>query len=243
MTNPSHQTTNRILADESVSQEMLDLLADGELSRDEQRELVARLEEAPERWKDCALAFMQHQALGQDLAGLKSFGDDAPAAEVQPVSRPRTWDAHRVGWSIALAASLLVAFMAGLLVGPGVEPNPPAPKGGMLASDESAQNAERPQKRGQEAPQPPVVYVGDVTLAGNSPQDRVRVPVLEGPGMEDLLRENPMPMPVEVRRMLEHFGHELRRERRFIPVELEDGRRVIIPVEEWEIRHRSPEYQ
>lgn len=53
---------------------VIDRLADGELSGDEYREALSIIEHQDEGWKQCALTFLETQALNRDLA---SFFDDA----------------------------------------------------------------------------------------------------------------------------------------------------------------------
>jgi hypothetical protein len=45
-------------------------LVDGVLSEDEYRQMLVKLEMRPELWRDCALAFLEDQALKKALAGL-----------------------------------------------------------------------------------------------------------------------------------------------------------------------------
>lgn len=101
----------------------LDRLVDGQLGDAEYRELLRQIDEDPDGWKQCALAFLQHQALQRELSELA--GDDhpwsdvvpaEPAALVKPVLRHRrTWQ----DWvrMVNIAASVAVALFAGITVG------------------------------------------------------------------------------------------------------------------------------
>lgn len=49
---------------------LLDELVNGSLSKERYRQVLLALESNPAKWRDCALAFLQEQALEEDLAGL-----------------------------------------------------------------------------------------------------------------------------------------------------------------------------
>jgi len=89
-----------------VDQEALDRLVDGEMSSDEQRELLRQLEAEPDGWRRCALAFVEGQSWGRELRGFVRDGQrdsqsSAPSRQ-QRYLRPLTTALF------ALAASLLV---------------------------------------------------------------------------------------------------------------------------------------
>lgn len=46
----------------------------------------------------------------------------------------------------------------------------------------------------------------------------------------------PSAVPDEVRRAFERLGHEVAQERRYVPYRLDDGRRVVVPVDQVEVR-------
>ena len=55
---------NRLI---NVTNEELDLLAEGELSAEKRRDLFRRLDEHPTQWKECALAVLETQAVRSSL--------------------------------------------------------------------------------------------------------------------------------------------------------------------------------
>ena len=64
----------------------LDLLVDGELDEPRRRELLARLEAAPEGWRRCALAFLEAQSFREALFGAKADAAPAVATRAAAVS-------------------------------------------------------------------------------------------------------------------------------------------------------------
>ena len=61
----------------------LDRLVDGELSAQEYRALLAALDEEPDSWRRCAMAFLEAQTLGQELCRLRerALHEIHPAAD------------------------------------------------------------------------------------------------------------------------------------------------------------------
>jgi hypothetical protein len=87
---------------------VLDRLVDGELNEAERREVLLLLEEAPEGWRRCALAFLENQAWGNALPSVAKELTTVPVVAKEP------WYRHPITtWATALAASLLFSFGIG----------------------------------------------------------------------------------------------------------------------------------
>lgn len=56
-----------------IDEQLLDELVSGSLSKEQYRQVLLALEANPAKWRDCALAFLQEQALEEDLAGLAKY--------------------------------------------------------------------------------------------------------------------------------------------------------------------------
>ena len=98
----------------TITDEELDLLAEGELSHAERAELFCRLDEHPARWKDCALAILEAQSLRKSLhEGLA----DQPIASTMPgISSQRSALPQSV-LRFSTAATVLFVLTAGALAG------------------------------------------------------------------------------------------------------------------------------
>ena len=100
----------------------IDLLVDGELSEDERRELLLRLEREPDAWRTCALALLEAETLRESLGGWADSETTAPqAAEDRAenvvvkstLSDTPTWLKRARPVVLAVTASLLVGFLVG----------------------------------------------------------------------------------------------------------------------------------
>src|SRR5688572_17851334 len=90
---------------------LFDRLVDGELSNDERRNLLQRLERAPEGWRRCALAFLEAQEWGRELRGVAHTAETLPQFDL--ASRAvgaRPWS--QSGWAALcmVAASFAIAL-------------------------------------------------------------------------------------------------------------------------------------
>jgi hypothetical protein len=236
------------------NQHLFDLLADNELNEHQRRELLARCEAQPEAWRDCALAFIEAQewssTLGRSPAAKSAATAPAviggqpseanteellPAAAARPVMvsrQPAFWN-HSATAGLAMAASLLLAFGLGAWMNPAPMRRLLSPDRPDFAIGSGGESEAGAIGRGRlpQSPRNVRLMVGGAT--GN---DEVQVPIVEGDGRDDdWWRRQPAAMPTEVRRALERQGHQVRERRRLVPFDLEDGRRVMVPVDQVDV--------
>jgi len=203
-------------------------LTDGELSPDEYRRLLASLDDEPDGWRQCALAFLEAQALTGELRGVRAALD--LRHDHRASASPRRID-RRDQWTfLAAAASFLLALGIGI-VGPRFLPL--IQNGGSLVT-----NTMPPAER-DNVPHETLRPIGNVQLVmddagGDSP--RRQVPVYEV--NSDLNRyfadERPALGP-ELIELLRQRGLRVDREQQYYPAPLEDGRQIIVPVEGYQI--------
>src|SRR4051794_18532172 len=101
---------------------LFDRLVDGELTQPERRSFLESLDQRPDGWRRCALAFLEAQSLGEELRLLARAQDRvilpkvthpvAPASKERSVHEPGR--ATGVQW-LAIAAGLVMAFGLGWL--------------------------------------------------------------------------------------------------------------------------------
>lgn len=212
---------------------LFDRLVDGELSPDERRTLLASLDARPEGWRRCALAFLESQAWKSEMKSLAA----KPAASIFTKIAAPSVPAKRTGirtaaqW-LAVAAGLLVAFKLG-----GLDRGAMAP----IAIDAPKPNehvATSPPATG--AIGPSTAKPGDALnlwVRDDAGQlQRVRVPLVDASTLgNEYGLEFQTGVPDEVRNRLQNHGYTVESKRQFAPMWLDNGRQMIVPVEDTKI--------
>ena len=206
----------------------IDRLVDGDCPEPDRRALLLRLESEPDGWRRCALAFLEDQAIRSALGGpALSVAPEQPAIPRQIAPVKSTVLVHR----LAVAAGLIAAtFAAGFAAG-GLRGRDPI----VVAQTDDPKD-----------PEPAVeaeVGIREVGWAimtggqdGKSPG--YRVPILAGPGIdEEWLKSQPATVPDYVRAQWEREGFQVAENRRLMSLNLDDGRKLAIPVENLQVQY------
>ncbi len=211
---------------------LFDRLIDGELSETEQRALLESLDSRPEGWRCSALAFLESQSWRNELRSIVA----KPQVEVKKTTAP-TSHAQRIKLRIAaqwlaMAAGLLVAFKLGALQsGPAATiTGGPAKTSEQLVSD--------PPAAGTIAPSP--VKPGDAlnlwVRDDGGQMRRVRVPLVDAKTLDQeygtIFQTG---VPDNVRNQLQDQGYAVQSKRRYAPLWLDNGRPMVVPVEDTKI--------
>ncbi len=272
------------MTDISFTQQ-LDRLVDGELRPEEYRQLLKQCEAEPERWRACALAFVEHQAWREALGELgtadaererikspdfsksqafESANESDFENDRQADSKPSadaSWRTFTSQQWVSLAASLILVFAFGMLAQRARTPQPPSAE--FLAGHQSSANVgdaasprlaekrklEREDAGGEEDVQgensplfaenarPAAKPLGSVTfvVSGNGqPPQRIETPVYEHNDYHAqwlVSEQRYKKLAQEARR----DGRRLRYRRDLLPVALENGGRLIFPIEQIEV--------
>jgi hypothetical protein len=219
-------------------QRLLDLLVDGELDEPRRREVLSWCQRDPEGWRRCALAFLEAQSWRQELgAAAQPSAVGLPARSESLKTRPlRFW----IG-PLAMAASFLLAFSLGLLwrgwaAGDARIADQRPLDSGQVASNQPAETTPRDQVAGgQGSALRPLTNVRLVVDGPQGAAQEIELPVVEGGSLDELLSGQGSAIPAEVQRALERLGHRVRQRRQLVPFDLEDGRRLIVPVDEIDV--------
>jgi len=224
----------------------IERLVDGELSGEPYRRLLASLDDEPGGWRRCALAFLEAQALGQELPMVRRTLEKAEVS-TEPASLETTPVPARseISW-LAIATSFLVAFGLGLI----------APRFFTRQSQEEmvAGNLQKPGETGPTLT--PASFdprnlrnIGNLQLVaddGASGETR-QVPVYESEqNLNDALTGSFQgalpPMGPDLIDLLRGHGYDVRHEQQYVPATLEDGRQMIVPLEGYQITPVSRRY-
>lgn len=213
-----------------ISEPWIDRLVDGELSADEYRLALQRLETQPDGWRQCALGFLEAQALRSELTELSQR--EPPRPTVQPVAAVvHPW--RRWGGSLAAcAASFALAFGLAREFLPA--PAPAHPTVDHVANRQESPAVAPASREPDHAPHTEKA-LGRYQLVVDGPggPQLVEVPVYaaDDPRAQFLL-EQPAPVAPELVRVLEETGNRVQQQRNWIPVSDADGRAVYFPVDE-----------
>jgi hypothetical protein len=211
---------------------LLERLVDGELTDAEYRRLLAHLDQRPDGWRRCAMAFLEDQAWGRELSGARRQLDE-PVVKASPKSRIRSaWNFGGI-LAMACAASFLLAYFVATSVmqfqNSRVVPTSDlltnaAPRGKSAPGQSAASNLENVN--------PPL---GAYEIAGDGSSNQIQMPILaaDDPRARLLMNEHAS-MPLEVMRDLQQSGYQVNRQRQWAVGE-DAGNSVMVPIEELEI--------
>ncbi len=218
-----------------------DLLVDDELTERQRRELVAGLDDEPGGWRRCALAFLEAQSWKKDLAAKKGTGvffRNGPKGGSHK-RLPSPFLRRRVLVSAAMVACFFVALVLGLRLqdawrSPGprtratatVPPNVVEPEAIEVPAPVSPSDA--PSERWQ-----------IVTVAGpDGTSESIRLPAVERDRIDrQWLDGIPTAIPEDVLQALQRTGHQVRRHRELVPLPMQDGRRLVVPVDQVDVHY------
>jgi hypothetical protein len=200
-------------------------LVDGELSREEYAALLNSLDQDPDGWRQCALAFLESQALAEEFGSVRRTLDRPPPSplEKQPTLATRDW--QRPLYLLAIAASFLAALSAGLV----------APRFFPTGEQEPSITGNfQPPSRHE------VLKVGDVRLVmdggDGQPIDAGRVPVYEaGQNLDELLQADQQAISPLLMEVFQRNGFEIQHQPQYVPAPLEDGRQLVVPLDGYQL--------
>jgi hypothetical protein len=219
----------------------LDRLVDGELSETDRRDLLLQLEREPEGWRRCALAFLEAQCWRQEL-GLMARSPERTSTQPAPDKASPRFNGPAMQWAawrqrLATALSMGACFLIALALGRGWS-------GGSAHGPGTSQVEMVTQPIGL-GEAPTVARPADkwevVTLAADSPEGNsqtVNIPAVRRDAVdENLLQQAPDAIPPGVQRVLEQAGHRVQQQRQIVPIQMDSGHRLMVPVNQVEIHY------
>lgn len=227
----------------------IDLLVDGELDDTRRRELLLRLENTPGAWRRCALAFLEAQSWRQGVGAMLTEPSPASPALVsvavagEPVTSHSFWSSSW-GNLLAVAASFGIAFALGAWYRSGDGANKAQDAGAVAivnpATSVPASNVAA--SAADSIPEDYVTLLVDGVADGESNQMQLPVRAWRD-DTENSFAQQPMAIPDSLIEEIEQAGHTVRQRRQLVPVDLEDGRRMIVPMDEVQIVPVSRTFQ
>jgi len=220
-----------------LNESVFDALADGELSLVDRRQLLTACEAEPDGWRRCTLAFLEAQAWHCELAGLAETTRKPSAANAMTESGSLTSKLLSVA---AVAAGLFIAFGLGF-----ASKTLPfgRPSGSSDAPSVAIVNIDDQSQVGSDDLEP----FADVEQVADT---RERIPFVVHGEDGGVIKEFDLPIhdqsdieawqqtvgqssvPIDWIDNLKKLGHRIERQRRYVPYDLQDGRRLIVPIDE-----------
>ena len=248
--------------------EMLDLLVDGELSNKERRQVLQHLDKTQNGWRDCAMAFLESAMIKESLV---SDFEEESAPEFQegltdiPSSIGRKPFAKRafsgIGFSELLKKNNLAMVAAGFLFAflfygilfyvIGLSPSEPSPhlSPTVLVNHEGTPSGRNSTEYHPMFSSMSPVSNGDlqyVTLDSCNPEwQGMQIPCYSGKTIDPktYLSSSPNLDDKQIQQLVE-AGHKVDVSRQNIVLQVNDGRRVVIPVDQVNVKYRpQPKFQ
>lgn len=235
----------------SILDQQIDRLVDGELSPSEYTQLLADLEQTPGGWRRCALAFLEAQAWQVEL-GSRNVEPASPCIISSPPMVANRYHLSRFSTWHTLAASLTLGLVLGLSLP--VISRSVSTRFGTHPSPSVVSRDQHRQASAHEALKPTAEEHNSATTDTESDSeigpDRMALVVNHDDGEKEVV-ELPLvtlnntnvsrllqpaePLPPGVQRMIRRAGYQVQQQRQFTPVDLNDGRQAILPVDQFDI--------
>jgi hypothetical protein len=213
----------------------IDRLVDGELNETDRRVLLLQLEHEPEGWRRCALAFLEAQCWKQELGLMARSPDVAAESPAQPAAatvRAAT-SKWRASWRQNLATALILGacFLIALALGLSLRGNG---SGGAHSPDSSKVVSTKHDFPLNAQPADELLTID----AANGQTESLCIPRARRDTFDkNVAEQGPDAIPPAVQREFERMGHQVVQQREIVPVPMNNGRRLMVPVDHAEIHY------
>ena len=239
----------------------IDLLVDGELDERRRTELLAAMDNTPDGWRRCALAFLEDQSWRQSCKAIDKdiANDQLTAPSPSPICKPSNRKpndgqyrrrpgavAKAAGALLAMAGSFLFALGLGSMIWNADQQGHLGVAGGQQqAGITTSQIAEPTNPQDKALVHDTKVVLPNkydtVTITDKRPDGTARSIQLPAVAQNRIdtarLREAPSAIPSELAQAFEAAGHDVHRSRRLVPFRMQDGRRLVVPVDQLDVRY------
>lgn len=229
--NGDNHTRNRLPRDAAESPSIdrgrqIDRLVSGDLHEPERLELLAWLDAEPGRWRRCGRAFLESQVWREAFAEMEFASVTAAAAapaqpiEVaphEPVARRSRWPTWRPAVSAAVVACVFgCGWWSGQLAN-----QRPGPAGNSEVNSGLVAAVAQPKSANAVATR--------VVLEERPMDCEFTLPML-GAGLPAEHWARQVSVPGYIKSQWGNQGYQVSEKRQFVPMELADGRQVVVPI-------------
>jgi hypothetical protein len=212
--------------------ERFDRLVDGELSETERKELLTSLDREPDGWRRCALAFLEAQCWKKELRDLRQTVSACavPFASPRHARKRSSSPLGLLGTLMAMAATFFLALGIGAwwlnYNQHGLAPGP----------DQIAGRSGEPSATANSSA--PWQMVKLFPAGSTDPNQAIQLPALVRDRIdENWLRNLPAPIPESVAENLRRNGYKVQTQQELLPLRLDDGRQLVVPVDKVELNY------
>ncbi|HUG91270.1 MAG TPA: hypothetical protein VML55_10575 [Planctomycetaceae bacterium] len=211
---------------------LLDRLVSGDLDEAGRRRTLAWLEDDPQRWRQCGLAFLEAQVWSQAMDGWCAEEPSRRIAAPAPLSAPPRRSRPAVTSRAILVSCAVAAFGLGLVAGEAFRrPARPMDDAQTQAVEPRGADSRTSEAPAQHSPsKAPILASVPVKPFGSGPSASVQIPVVPA-GPEADAEPRSSGIPEHVRREWERRGFRIDSQRRYVLARLPDGEQVAVPVE------------
>ena len=234
----------------------LDGLVTGDLSELDRRSLLAWLDQDQSRWRQCALVFLEAQVIRETFAQLAAADTalEIPVkretreqavsiANVKPVPR-RNW---KLAWNVALVASV---FGCGGLMGYGLQPR----QGPLHLTASAVPTIPGEHISRDPTPERDTAHINEQTLHTATNRDKSKShmvltahPVdcqftlpMSAKGLPEDHWARQTTVPQHVKNEWDRQGYKVSENRKYVPLQLADGRQVVVPINHVTLKYMGP---
>ena len=208
----------------------IERLIDGELNDAEQQQLLRAFDAQPDTWRAVALGFVEAQWVRSELAGWNPTTVAAPTAQTSTSLSSPAAGLGRASQVMTALAALVATFAIGIAARHWWPAKTADPTGGSIVNTD-------PRSVGPHIGRPVDEPTPLQVQRAGAPRDetalrRVNLPLIPAERVDPRSLYNAPAITPELKAALQRMGHVVHEERRFYSVELKDGRRVLVPVNE-----------
>jgi hypothetical protein len=225
------------------AERQFDLLVDGELGEAERRALLLQLEHQPDGWRRCALAFLEAQCWKAELGQVvpRAAAEPArpePVSQVQPAPRLQRWRQY-AATTLTIAASFLIALVVGMGLRGNWSGGLHSPGSALVheAIDFSPNGDASPAAAGHAGTADNWETVMLTPTKPDGQAETFPVQAVRRNTLDQAMLDVPDVIPPELQRAFERSGHRVVQQREIVPVQMKDGRRLVVPVDHVEIHY------
>lgn len=205
---------------------LLDRMVDGELTEHEQRELLVRLDNSG--WRKLALAYVESQTWRGAFASLAKDRVEPKRRDPTPMARARVLSFSLITLVIGFLLAVGLGYLFDFVPRDRGETN--------IIVNETDDDKQRPNERPVVVDPNQVRFVVDNGAADGALQ-QIDVPLIDASQVDnDWIDSHVTTIPPHLRSALEQRGHQVIERRYWHPIELPDGRRLLLPVDDVQLR-------